>query len=173
MQGRHPELQISLTDKDKKILEKISKSRKTEFRLVQRAKIILLASKGKYHNTEIGEKVGCNRDTVRKCKQRFHKDGLEGLKDDPRSGHPLKFTAKERTKILAMATKSPESEGKQFTDWTVRALASHVVKKKIVKKISKSTINRFLKEVDIKPHRWEYWLNSKDPDFEKKNAGMY
>ena len=173
MQGRHPELKINLNDNDERILGKISKSRKTEFRLVQRVKIILLASKEKYRNIEIGEKVGCNRDTVRKWKQRFHKDGLEGLKDNPRSGHPPKFTAKERTKILAMATKSQESEGKHVTDWTVRALASHVVKKKIVKKISKSTINRFLKEVDIKPHKWEYWLNSKDPDFEKKNVGMH
>jgi len=173
MQGRHPELNIVLDDKQRKILEKISRSKKAEVRLVQRVRIILLSSERKYRNTEIGAKVGCNRDTVRKWQKCFHERGFAGLKDASRSGHPLKFTAKERTKILAMSTKSPELEGKHFTDWTVRSLATHIVKKNIVKKISKSTIWRFLTSVDIKPHKWEYWLNSKDPDFEKKNVEVY
>lgn len=172
MQGRHPELEIHLEEKDRKILEKISRSRKAEIRLIQRVNIILLASKRKHRNSEIGKMNGCNRDTVRKWKKRFQKYGIEGLKDNPRSGHPLKFTAKERTEILSLATRTPESEGKHFTDWTVRSLADHAIKKKIVKKIGKTSIHRFLNEVDIKPHKWEYWLNSKDPDFEKKNAGV-
>ncbi len=173
MQGRHPELDIVLDDKERKALEKISKSRTTELRLFQRAKIILLASKKKYRNTEISLKVGCNRDTVRKWKKSFHEHRLEGLKDSPRSGHPPKFTAKERTKILAMATKSPDSEGKHFTDWSARELMKHIIKKKIVSSIHWTTISNWLRNADVKPHKWEYWLNSQDPDFEKKNAGVH
>ena len=57
MQGRHPELDIILDNKERKVLEKISRSRTAESRLVQRAKVILLASEKKYRNTEIGLKV--------------------------------------------------------------------------------------------------------------------
>ena len=49
MQGRHPELSITLGDEEIEHLKKILRSKKTEFRLVQRAKIILLASENKYN----------------------------------------------------------------------------------------------------------------------------
>ena len=172
MQGRHPETSIILSDNEKKTLEKIVRSRKTEIRLFQRARIILLSSNSKLRNQEIGDKVGCSRQIVFKWRKRFCKNRLDSLKDDPRSGHPQKFTAKERTRILAMATKSPESEKKHFTDWSARELAKHIIKKKIVSSIHWTTISNWLRKADIKPHKWEYWLNSKDPDFEKKNVGV-
>ena len=112
MQGRHPELDIVLNDKERKILEKISRSRTIETRLVQRAKIILFASEKKYRNTEIGLKAGCNRDTVRLWKKQFHKSRLDGLKDSPRSGHPPTFTGKERTKILLWQQKVLNLKGR-------------------------------------------------------------
>lgn len=173
MQGRHPETSIILSDKEKETLEKIVRSRKVEVRLVQRVKIILLASNSKLRNQEIGDNVGCSRQIVFKWRKRFCMKRLEGIKDYARSGKPPKFTAKERAKILAMVTKSPESEGKHFTDWSARELAKYIVKKKIVSSIHWTTISDWLRNANIKPHKWEYWLNSKDPDFEKKNAGMY
>ena len=168
MQGRYPESKIVLKDEDRKNLEKIAKSRTAEVRLVQRAQIILLAAEEKHRNTEIGEKVGCNRITVRKWRRRFLESGIDGLKDMPRSGHPLEFTAQERAEVLAMATRKPEDEGKHFTDWSIRELANHVVEKGIVESVSPTTVFRWLSEADIKPHKWEYWLNSTDPDFLKK-----
>ena len=111
MQGRHPELNITLSDKESKYLKKIIRSKKAEFRLVQRAKIIILASENKYRNTEIGDKAGCSRESVRYWKKSFHKFRLEGLKDKPRSGKPPVFTAKQRAKIMALATKSLKMKG--------------------------------------------------------------
>jgi len=173
MQGRYPDDMIVLDENDRTILERLANSRRVEHRLVQRAKVILLASEGKYRNTEIGEKVDCSRITVWKLKKRFLKSGLNGLKDNPRSGHPLEFTAQERVAVLAMSTRSPETEGKYFTEWSVRELAKHIVEKGIVQSISYPTVHRLLKRADIKPHKWEYWLNSNDPDFLKKNGGMH
>ncbi len=173
MQGRHPEDMIILYKNDREKLEKIANSRRAEYRLVQRAKVILLSSEGKYRNTEIGERTNCSRITVWKWKKRFLKSKLDGLKDDPRSGHPLEFTAQERAAVLAMSTRSPGNEGKHFNEWSVRELAKHVIKKGIVGSISYPTVHRWLKGADIKPHKWEYWLNSKDPDFSKKNDSMH
>ena len=173
MQGRFPEDVIVLNESNRNALERIANSRKVEYRLVQRAKIILLSSEGKYRNTEIGKEVGCKRASVRKWRHRFLKHGLNGLKDNPRSGHPLEFTAQERAKVLAMATRSPEREGKYFTQWSVRELAKHVVEKGIVKSISYPTVHRWLKGANIRPDKWEYWLNSNDPNFLKKNGGLH
>ena len=38
----------------------------------------------------------------------------------------------------------------------------------IVESISRLTVWRLLDQAAIKPHRWHYWLNSPDPDFEVK-----
>ena len=168
MQGRHPETEIVLSDQEKSALEKIVRSRKSEARLVERAKIILFSSNPTLRNQEIGDKVGCSRQIVVKWRKRFFKHRSKGLKDDPRSGKPLVFTAKQRAEIMAMATKNPEDEKKPFTDWSTRELADHVVEKGIVSGIHWTTINDWLRHADIKPHKWEYWLNSKDPDFKKK-----
>lgn len=171
MQGRHPETKITLTKKEKEILKSYLRKTKTEYRYVLRSKIIFFASENKYRNQEIADKLECTRQVVFKWKKRFNQFRLKGLEDQSRSGKPCEFTAKQRTKIMALATKRPESEGRYFTEWSTRELAKYAVKKKIVPSIHWTTISEWLRNSDIKPHRWEYWLNSQDPDFEKKNEG--
>lgn len=168
MQGRHPETEIVLKDKEEDILKSYLRKTKTEYRYILRSKIILLASENKYRNQEIANRIGCTRQIVYKWKKRFKQFGLKGLGDNLRSGKPPKFTAKQRANIMALATKKPENEGLHFTDWSARELAKHAVKKKIVSSIHWTTISDWLRNADIKPHKWEYWLNSKDPDFKKK-----
>jgi transposase len=168
MQGRHPEIEIVLSDREKQTLEKVVRSKKAEVRLVQRAKIILLCSNPKLRNQEIGDKIGCSRQIVVKWRKRFCNQRLEGLKDKQRSGKPPVFTAKQRTEIMALATRKPADEGRHFTDWSARELADHAMEKGIVSTIHWTTISDWLRNADIKPHKWEYWLNSNDPDFKKR-----
>jgi len=47
-------------------------------------------------------------------------------------------------------------------------LTRAAIQKGIVNSIAFSTIWRLLDQAAIKPHRWHYWLNSPDPDFEVK-----
>ena len=47
-------------------------------------------------------------------------------------------------------------------------LSRAVVQKGIVGSICSATIWRLLDQMAIKPHRWHYWLNSPDPDFDIK-----
>lgn len=42
------------------------------------------------------------------------------------------------------------------------------MQQKIVSSIGRSTVWRLLDQAAIKPHRWHYWLNSPDPDFEAR-----
>lgn len=47
-------------------------------------------------------------------------------------------------------------------------LSRAVAQKGIVDSICSATIWRLLDQMAIKPHRWHYWLNSPDPDFDIK-----
>jgi len=160
-------LDIILTKEEESYLKKLVSSRKIEYRLWVRAKIVLMASKGN-GNTEIARVVGCARKTVVKWRNRFIRMRLEGLKDLPRSGRPPIFGAKERTQIIALACRTPDTLGLPVTQWSSSLLVDMAVERGIVEKISRETIRSILKDAELKPHRCHYWLNSPDPDFEEK-----
>jgi transposase len=60
--------------------------------MVIRAKIVLAAANGQT-NAVIAAELRMHIDTVRKWRRRFCQHGLDGLKDQSRSGRPRHFTA--------------------------------------------------------------------------------
>ena len=72
---------ISLSVEHRKTLESWSRGRRTPARLVQRARIILLAADGS-ENIEIASEVGVDRGAVGRWRTRFAKDGLAGIERD-------------------------------------------------------------------------------------------
>ena len=78
------------------------------------------------------------------------------------------FPPHEQHKIIALATRPPPESGVPITHWSMRDLARASVQDGIVASISSSTVWRLLDQGAIKPHRWHYWLNSPDPNFEAK-----
>ena len=69
------------------ILEQHLRSRKTEHRVVYRARIVLLRGEG-LGPSEVAERVGCDRTTVWRTEERYREQGLEALFDRPRPGRP-------------------------------------------------------------------------------------
>ena len=53
--------------------------------------------------------------------------------------------------------------------WSVRRLAQQLHKQV---GISKSQLQKLLREMDLQPHRFEMWLNSQDPDFEAQGTAI-
>ena len=169
---------IYLPNKIYKILKRLSQKRKSPKSLVERVQIIILASRG-LGMSEIAEKLGISRKTVRRWCQRWLR-GMEGLKngiedatpkslemriisllgDEPRSGVPPKFSPEQITCIIAVGCEDPQESERPISHWTARELAMEVVKRGIVPEISERTINRFLKQMDLKPHQNRYWLNA-------------
>jgi len=175
---------ILLSEKQHEILQIIVKSTTASFRLIQRARIILLSFQ-RVRNDEIATQVGLSRKQVglwrRRWKQSF--DALvsiecrephatlrrtieDVLSDAPRAGAHGKFTAEQMTQIMAIACESPEQSGRPVDHWTHRELADEAKQRGIVPSISASQVGRFLAESDLQPHRSKYWLNTteKDPD---------
>ena len=64
--------QIRIEEKDREILEKWSRGRSTPVRLLQRAKIVLLAEQG-LKNNKIAEAVGIDWRTVGTWRKRYAK----------------------------------------------------------------------------------------------------
>jgi Winged helix-turn helix len=76
---------IQLSTKEKETLLRWMRSAKTEQRMVQRARVILLAASG-MDGKQIALKMQTRAARISKWLRRFAKDGVAGLNDSARSG---------------------------------------------------------------------------------------
>ena len=79
-----PAPEIRLSTKENEILLRWMRSSKTEQRMVERARVILLASNG-LSGKEIALKMGTRQARVSKWLRRFAQDRMAGLSDSARS----------------------------------------------------------------------------------------
>lgn len=114
-----------LTAKEAQTIKKWSQSRAEAARLVERARIIQLASQG-HKVPQIAAALGIDEKTVRKWLKRFHEDGLEGLDDAPRSWAPSRYPPEVKARIIATALTNPCELGRPFSSWTFERLATYV-----------------------------------------------
>ena len=97
---------IVLTAEERIRLKGWVRSSKTEQRLVERARIVLLAGDG-WASRAIAREVGCARGVVSRWRVRFAKEHLAGLADAPRSGKPRTYGAEADRRILARLDRPP------------------------------------------------------------------
>jgi len=150
--------QITLTDEQRHTLRRWSRGRSTPARLVGRAKIVLLAAKGKQNKT-IAAETGIERTIVGRWRTRFAQQGLAGIdKDAPRGGR--KPWARERVarKIVEMTTQERPSNA---THWSTRTLAKKLG-------VSQSMVHRVWRANGLKPHLSRTFKVSNDPRFVEK-----
>ena len=95
-----PAPEIRLSTKEKEILLRWMRSSKTEQRMVERARMILLASDG-LSGKEIALKMGTREARVSKWLRRFALDRIAGLNDNARSAEKRrKYTSVSEKRIL-------------------------------------------------------------------------
>lgn len=157
---------ITATERQLQELLMMNRSLKIEKRYSQRAEVILLSLEGKTLD-QIIDKTGMSKPIVNKWRQRFRKQGMEGLRDAPRSGKPAVITAIQKATVIQKACEKPEGG---YTNWSQQRIAKAVG-------ISQSKVHSILKQADLKPHKIEYWCGkSPDPEFESKMiniVGLY
>lgn len=85
------------------------------------------------------------------------------LADRPRPGCHSTYTAMQYARILELALTLPEESGRAISEWTGRELADEVHQRGICG-ISPRQVARFLAEVDLQPHKSDYWMNPKIDD---------
>ena len=165
MRGRKaPE--ICLTQRQRWVLEEIVNRPTSSQRDVRRAAIVLAAARGAT-NQQIARELHRDRDAVACWRNRWHdfaeawqaleqnpkarfqefRDlAAEILSDAPRPGAPLKFSAEQVCRIIAVACEEPAEESERpVSHWSRRELADEVIKRGIVARISPRSVGRFLK----------------------------
>jgi len=158
---------VKLAEDERTTLERAVRTATASQRDVLRAHIVLLAAEG-HANAAIAEMLGVDQNTVGKWRRRFAASRIAGLRDEPRSGRPPKFTARQKTRVLKKATQRPRDHGVPFSHWDAASLTRLAVDAGITESIHPTTVWRWLNEADLKPHRVQYWLQSLDPDFEER-----
>jgi transposase len=158
------------------LLEQLARTTSEEHRLVQRARIVLGAARG-LSNRSLAEQLGLTRKTVGLWRQRYLERRLampdasarDLLADATRLGAPGRIQPEQWVDLLALATTAPENVGVPITHWSGEALAGKAMETGLIETIDRSTVNRFLAECDLKPHRVEGWMNRKeDPEFDER-----
>ena len=137
-------------------LEKFAHSSSTPQSLATRSRIVLAAGDGS-NNQQIAAALRIPAITVGKWRRSFAIDGLEGLRDAPRSGRPPRHDSGTRHKVQTRVCQQPEDQGR----WTVRTLAAEVG-------LPSSTVHAMLVAAKLQPHRIRTFTFSPDPDFEAK-----
>ena len=156
---------IQLNEQQKSELTSIAQSRSLPAGYVFRAKLILMLNDG-VSFTAIRERLGTTNPTIIRWKERFVAGGIDGLDTSHPGQKAYRLTANLRARVLNATRKKPNDGS---THWSCRKLANALG-------ISKDLVHRVWQEAGIKPHRFERYLASNDPDFERKAAdiiGLY
>ena len=170
MRGTVSKYRVSLNIKQRKRLSCIVRRRSPSHWLVQRARIVLMSAQRR-QVAEICSALSLDRQVVRRWCRRFCEGGVDGLKDRDRSGRPTAFEPKVWQKVATLIVQSPAKFGIPFVRWSIREL-TRFVNDRHGWSVSRSTVSRFLRSMALKPHRVKYWLNPKDPDFDRKAAAI-
>jgi transposase len=160
---------ICLDDAGRAELEAVSRRATAPFRLVLRARIVLLAAGGAA-NSSVAARLGICEDTARKWRRRYCEQGLAGLADAPRPGRPRTFPARVVAEIKALACELPAGSGKPLARWTCPELARQAVAGGITPAVSASTVRRWLADDAIKPWQHRSWIFPRDPHFAGKGG---
>ena len=157
---------IELTVEERRELECLVRSPKTEQAMVGRAKIVLAAAEG-MQTCQIAKVLGTRRATVSRWRTRFASDRMAGLGDRPRSGRPRTYGEDTERWTLAQLDQPPP-EGR--AQWNGRLVAE------ALGDVTKHQVWRVLRKHGISLERRRSWCISTDPQFASKAAdvvGLY
>ena len=137
---------LKLKPKDKKELNKLTKSGTLKSRKLNRCRILLLSTQGK-PRTEIAKILGMSATTVNEICKRYVEGGLENaLNEKPRPGAPDIFSGKQKAKITALACTTPPQGAAR---WSLRLLSDKAVELNMVECISHEKVGQILKKTNL------------------------
>ena len=160
---------IILAQNARVALQTLVRAHTTPQSLALRARMILRAAAvDQPSHLHIGRELGCSNLTVGKWRRRYLELGFAGLQDARRAGRPRVIAPPTRVQVISVASTLPHDHNRTVTRWTLNEIVATLLEALETDSISRSSIWRILHDVDLKPHKSEYWLNSHDEDFDAK-----
>src|SRR5216683_2661118 len=147
---------VALSDRDHAELVSLTRSPRVSSVIGFRARIVL-ALAGGGSTTAVASELGTSAPTVRKWRDRFFAEGVDGLDDRSRSGRPP--VVDEGMVVAETLTAPPEDSG--LTHWSSRELSKRIG-------ISHNEIAAIWRNWGIQPHRTESFKFSTDPELDTK-----
>jgi transposase len=149
---------LAVSEGQREVLEVLANSRTAAHRVVQRARVLLLAADG-VSNSEISDVVGISRPTILAWRAQFAEDGLVEFGQVAKGrGRKPSISAEKVAEIVELTLHSkPEGQ----THWSCRSMARHVG-------VSSATVQRIWSARGLKPHLVTTYKLSNDPRFEQK-----
>ena len=165
---------LALSPQQRGELERLAQSRTGARREVERAGILLGYADGQ-PMTEIQKALGVSRPTIYKCVDKALAAGVEsGLKDRYHRPHEPVIGEPDKAWVIHTACSKPCELGLAAELWTLSQLALYTRQNAVatghpsLAKAAKATVWRILNAQAIKPHRIQYYLEKRDPEFERK-----
>src|SRR5829696_5576591 len=156
---------LTLTTDARTELEQRMRSRTIRSEDARRARVILLLADGASYSS-IEQALPCYRDYINRWRRRFLAKRLNGLQSHHHSQPPSVLTAEMEARILERTRLKPPDGS---THWSTRKLARLL-------KINHNHVASAWRRAGLQPHRFERYMQSDDPDFERKAAdviGLY
>lgn len=166
---------LVLGAEEREKLKKIAGSRTASRREIERSRILLGYADGQKEISQLAKEVGISRPTAYKCIDKALSMGIEaGLKDTPHRPFDPVITNEAKAWVIHLSCSKPKDYGYAAELWTRKSLAKHVRLKSqaaghaSLSRAAGATIQRILKENKLRPDKIRYYLERRDPEFEKK-----
>jgi len=164
---------LVFSSEEEQKLRALAASRTAGLREVQRARILLGYHAGKSFSA-LGRELKVSRRIVYKHVDRALAAGVAvALRDRPH-GTAATITPEARAWVLALACTKPKEHGLAAELWTRSALMRHIQQTAkaaghpSLVRIVKSTVHAILRDAAIRPHKIKYYLERRDPEFDRK-----
>ena len=165
---------LVLTQEQRTTLEELAASRVASMREVQRAKVMLSYADG-VSIAELQRRLGFSRPMIYRCVDKALAAGIQmGLKDKYHRPREPAISDEAKAWVVSIACTKPKDHGLASELWSISALARFVGENAQAAGFArlaspgKSTVWRILNDNDIKPHKIRYYLEKRDPEFDRK-----
>jgi transposase len=155
---------VEVNQRDRLQLEGWLRTQSTPRALAMRASIVLGSAAGESIRA-LAQRLKVTERTVCLWRRRYANQGLDGLRNQKRSGRPRRITSAKELAVVSATLRKPTAA----THWSTRRLAKEV-------RLSRATVHRIWQKYGLQPHRVETFKFSSDPEFDSKLAdsvGLY
>lgn len=112
---------------------------------LRRAQVILLYGEG-WAGVDIAAALHVHPVTVYQDLRQFAAHGVRSVSATARRGRPPAFTAAQKQLVWQFMDGSPIEQGLPFARWSLRRLCAHLIKERVVPRVSPETVRQWLKK---------------------------
>jgi len=135
---------LKLTKTDERYLTELLSKGQAQARVIRRATALLQLNQGVTLQF-VADTLKATHWTVSTWRNKYLKNGLDFLTDQPRTGRPIEFDGEQRAQLTALAcSETPSGKAK----WSLRLLADKAVELEFCETISYSQVRSILKKTN-------------------------